>query len=123
MFELTINDKVYQFHFGMGFLREINRSVTTSVDNMPGVKRGVGLSYAVASIIDGDVEKLTEVLDLANKGQEPRITKKELDQYVEDEGTDIDTLFESVIDFLSTSNATKRETMKIVAAMEETKKN
>ena len=32
--ELTIKEQVYQFNFGMGFLREMNRKVTVPVDGI-----------------------------------------------------------------------------------------
>lgn len=39
MMELTINGQVYQFKFGMGFLREINKQTNMPVDGLPGVKK------------------------------------------------------------------------------------
>ena len=41
--ELTINGNVYQFSFNIGFLRNINKTITVDVDGMDGVKRNVGL--------------------------------------------------------------------------------
>lgn len=99
MMELTIDGNVYEFSFGMGFMREINKRVGTSVDGVPDVKKNIGLQYMVASIIDGDVEALVEVLDTANKGKKPRVTRFLLDSYIDDEETDIDALFNEVLDF------------------------
>lgn len=115
MFELTINREVYQFHFGMGFMREINKKVGTYVDGLPDVKKNMGLQYYVAGVFDGDVEALVEVLLVANKDQKPRITREIIDSYIDDSDTDIDALFEDVLDFLSKTNATK----KVVNAMKE----
>ena len=115
MFELTINGVVYQFRFGMGFMREINRKVGTYVDGLPDVKKNMGLQYYVAGVLDGDVEALIEVLNVANKDQNPRVTQSALDSYIDCENTDIDKLFEDVVDFLSKANATK----KIVNTMKE----
>ncbi|MFQ7287638.1 MAG: tail assembly chaperone [Lacrimispora saccharolytica] len=39
MMELTINGQVYQFNFGMGFLREANKTVSMPVDGMNGMKK------------------------------------------------------------------------------------
>ena len=39
MMELTIKGQVYQFNFGMGFLREINKQTNVPVDGAPGVKK------------------------------------------------------------------------------------
>jgi hypothetical protein len=107
MFELTINDAVYQFRFGMGFLREINKRVSTPVDGLPDVKKNIGLRYLVSGLYDKDIEDLVEVLDIANKTENPRITRKLLDNYLEDENTDIEQLFEDVLDFLRKANVTK----------------
>lgn len=108
MFELTIKGEVYQFHFGMGFMREINKKVGTYVDGLPDVKKNMGLNYYVAGVLDGDVESLIEILNIANKNQSPRVTVAALDAYIDEEDTDIDKLFDDVIDFLSKANATKK---------------
>ncbi|MEG1497574.1 MAG: tail assembly chaperone [Clostridiales bacterium] len=109
--ELIINDEVYQFCFGMGFLREINGSIKADVDGLKGVNKNIGLQYMVAGLLDGDVETLVGVLDAANKGQTPRLTKKQIDAYIDDEVDDLDALFDQVVDFLSRTNATKKTTV------------
>lgn len=119
MLELTIKDKVYQFNFGMGFLREINKVVKTPVEGVKGLEQHVGLRYKVGGLMDGDPEALVEVLEIANKGQTPRVTRELLDGYIDDGETDIDALFSEVLDFLSRSNATK----KTVAQMQELAEN
>ncbi len=121
MFELTINEQVYQFHFGMGFLREINKTVSAPVDGLQGVKKNMGLRYTAAGIIDGDPEALVELLDIANKGQSPRVTRALLDSYIEDENTDVDKLFDTVMGFLKTANATKSTVLPIAEAVEKEK--
>ena len=122
MFELTINNEVYQLNFGMGFLREMNQKISVPVDGMPGVKKNVGLRYGIANVIDGDIETLEEVIDLANKGQKPRLTKKILDEHIENEDTDIDELFDTVVGFLKTANVTRKETKSIMDAVVEAEK-
>lgn len=121
MFELTIEGNVYQFNFGMGFLRELNKKVSAPVDGLPDVKKNIGLQYVIAGVIDGDVEDLVDVLDCANKGQSPRVTRSLLDAYIDSAETDIDALFESVIDFLKKANATKKVTLNLLEAVEEQK--
>lgn len=118
MFELTINEVVYQFQFGMGFLREINKTVGRPVDGIPDAKQNIGLQYKVAGIIDGDLEALVDVLDIANKNQKPRVTRMLLDSYIDNEDTDIDRLFADVLDFLSKTNATKKVAVALMEAAE-----
>ena len=84
----------------------------------------MGFNYKFAGILNGDVEALIDVLDLANKGMEPRVTRKILDSYIEDEDTDIDAVFEEVLDFLKKANCTKNTVRKILEEIEkEEKKN
>lgn len=117
MFELIINNEVFQFQFGMGFMREINKKVGTPVDGLPDVKRNIGLRYYIAGIIDGDLESLCEVLLVANKNQNPRVTPALLDAYIDDANTDVDKLFKDVLDFLRNANATKKTVEGILEAI------
>ena len=121
MLELTINGTVFEFNFGMGFMREINKKVSTPVDGLKDVNKNIGLQYTAASVIDGDVEALVDLLDAANKGHSPRVTRALLDAYIDDESTDIDGLFESVIDFLKSANATKKTIAQLLEAVERQK--
>ena len=118
MFELTINEEVYQFNFGMGFLRDINKKIDIPVDGLPGVRENVGLRYTVGMLIANDIETLAEVLFTANKGFKPRVTPEKLDAYIEDADTDIDALFERVLDFLKKSNATRKTVTDLLAVFE-----
>ncbi len=121
MYELEMNGQMIPFNFGMGFLREINKKVSAPVDGMQNVKRNVGLRYSVAKLLDGDVEALVEVLDTANIGCDPRITKSVLDKFIEDPDTDIDEVFEKVLGFLKTANATKKAVLDVIEAVEKEK--
>jgi hypothetical protein len=118
MFELTIGGKVYEFNFGMGFMREINKKIGVPVDGLPDVKKNMGLQYTVAGIMDGDLEALVDALDVANKGRVPRVTKEILDNYIDDPETDIDKLFAEVLDFLKKANATKKTVETLLEAIE-----
>jgi hypothetical protein len=118
MFELTIKEKVYPFNFGMGFLREINKKVDIPVNGLPGVKENVGLRYMVGLLMANDPEALVDVLDAANKGLSPRVTRADLDFHIDSEETDIDALFRDVLDFLEKANATKKATKDLREAFE-----
>lgn len=119
MMELTINGQVYQFNFGMGFLREANKTVSEKLNSSTDKKKNVGATYMIAGIMDGDPEDLVNALDLANKGQNPRVTRALLDSYIENPETDIDRLFEDVLDFLGSANATKKIVERLKKRIEE----
>jgi hypothetical protein len=118
MFELIIDEQVYQFNFGMGFLRDMNKKVDIPVDGLPGVRENVGLRYAIGMLLANDLETLVEVLFTANKSFKPRVTPEKLDAYIENENTDVDALFEKVLDFLKKANATKKTAAELVEMFE-----
>lgn len=121
MLELTINEKVYQFNFGMGFLREINKQVSTPVDGLPDVKRNIGLRYKVLCVLDGDPEALVDILDAANKGMLPRVDRNKLDAYIDSGDMSVDELCEKVIDFLKSANATRKTVVMLLEEIEKQK--
>lgn len=116
MMELEIGGVVYAFRFGMGFLREINRRVTLPLEGAKGVAQNVGLRYAIAQVMDGDVETLADVLDVANRTEQPRLARKDLEAWLEDEGTDIEAVFTEVLDFFSRANCTRKTAKEVLEA-------
>lgn len=116
--ELTIDKTVYEFKAGIGFMRDINDRIKQEVPGMKGIKTSVGLRYFTALVIDGDVDALIEILWCMNKGFDPRVTKEILENYIE-EVEDIDELFDKVLDFLSQSNACRKEVNSIRKSMDE----
>lgn len=105
-FELIVNEQPYTFVFGMGFLKTINSKATTKVPNS-NYSINTGLKFIMAQVIDRDIEALAEVLLTANMGQNPRLTQKELYRFLEDEETDIESVFDTVVDFFGKANVTK----------------
>ena len=105
-FEIEMNGTPYAFNFGMGFLKAINSRATEKVPNS-NYSVNVGAKYLMAQVMSDDVEALCDVLMTANKGENPRLTQKELESYIEDEATDIEALFAQVVDFFRKANATK----------------
>ena len=105
-FELIMNGQPYAFCFGMGFLKTINAKATTKVPNS-NYSINTGLKFIMAQVIDRDIEALAEVLMTANAGMTPRLKQKDLYDFFEDEDTDIDEVFDTVIDFFGKANVTK----------------
>ena len=59
------------------------------------------------------------ILYYGNKGQNPRLTEALIEEFIDDPDTDIDDLFEEVMGFLKSSNATKCITEKTLKAVED----
>lgn len=121
MFEITINGTIYSFKFGIGFVREVSSRRQITLDN--GMKEDAGLEYVIAKIQEGDIITLADVLELGNKYTgEPRVTRSVIEGYLEDENTDIERLFDDVLDFFEKSNATKKKARAIREATEAVEK-
>ena len=118
MLELTINETVYSFNFGMGFMREINALVGKPVDGVPNKTQNIGLRFYVLGLLDYDLEMLVDVLMAANKGMNPRATRALIESHIDSPDTDIDALFKEVLDFLSGANATKKAVAAVMEAVE-----
>lgn len=111
MFELTINGQVYQFNFGIGFVREINKKKQAKAEN--GAVQDVGLNYYIATLYDEDPIALVDILDIANKTEKPRVTRKDLDAFIDDRDTDISQVCKDILDFFEENNATKKATQNV----------
>lgn len=115
--QLEINGTTYEFRFGIGFMKEIQSrykemaSISVAIPN--------GFKYVVASMLDGHIEDLFDILYTANKTEKPRITEKALMEYLEDESTDVESLIKEVKSFLLKANASKNLMNQIMGALAE----
>lgn len=122
MFTLEINGKELNLSFGMGFVRDINETVKQPIDGAPGVFAKRGLAFAIGSIIDGDIEALSDVLYTAARHAGEKVKRDEIDAYLEDENTNIDELFKTVLDFFEQSNCTAKQTKEMLKAVQDATK-
>ena len=120
-FEIIMNGIPYSFNFGMGFLKTINSRATEKAPNT-NYAVNVGAKLLMAQVMSDDVEALCEVLMIANKGENPRLNQKDLYEFIEDESTDIEALFEQVVDFFGKANATKMIYKELKALTDENEK-
>lgn len=113
MAELEINGKIYPLRFGMGFLRTIDKTVQRETG--PGVTEDLGFRVKIAQLVDGSFTALEEVILIANQTEKPRLSLKELDEWMENEDTDLKELYEKVIGFLENSNVCKMQVSQLLA--------
>lgn len=123
MYDIEINGTSYPVKFGMHFIREINKRVTVAMDTWGGKEENVGLNYYIAKLFDGDLEALQQILFVANKTETPKLNISMLNDWFEDENTDIDAVFKQVTDFLSEANCTKLMYRTVKKALEEQNQN
>lgn len=117
MLELTIKETTYSFRFGMGFMRDIDKQSSTTIEGSD-VKKNTGFQFAVADLYDRNPLGLVEILLFANKTEKPRVNRELLDFYIDEECEDIDGLCDKVLDFLKHGNATKKKTAEVLELIE-----
>ncbi|RGG96339.1 hypothetical protein DWW67_03135 [Coprobacillus sp. AF16-47] len=115
--ELIINENVYNFRFGIGFVRYLDGKASVKQD---GVTFGIGLETLLPNLLSKNTVTLVDCLIAANRTEKITVTQDILDKYIDDDSTDIDQVFEDVIEELKKSNASKLKTAKII---EDIKKN
>lgn len=106
--EITIKGQSYPLRFGLKFVKEVNGREMAPVDGLIGVEQGIGLNLMIANIIDGSVEDLASAIMTANKTEEPRIKEDDLLEFLEDDATNIDDVFEKVLGFFEKANCTRK---------------
>ena len=114
--ELTIENKTYNFRFGIGFVRYLDGK--SSIEQN-GVQFGIGLETLIPNLLTGNTVTLSDCLFVANRTENPRVTQEQLDNYIDNENTDIDGLFDDVLKELKKSNATKKEAKTLMKEYEE----
>lgn len=117
MYTREIGGKIYEFKFGIGFARDIDKMQVVKGDD--GLQKKVGMTYAIAGLMDGDFEKLIDCLMAGNKyaGGE-RLDRKAVEEWLESEDVDIDQECKDLLDFLETSGFTRRRIKNIKEAVE-----
>lgn len=112
--ELNINDKIFNFVFGYGFLKEINRG--TEIKRAHTTQRA-GLMEAIQTLKLKDVEGLIDILKKANKTETPRLTEENL-EHIFDEVSSTE-VFEMVEAELKKSDYTAPQVNFAMGMMEE----
>lgn len=102
--KLTINEKEYMFRFTIGFLSMLRDTKTVTTE---GVTAGIGDTMNINMLVNSrDVVALRDILLTANRANGGKLTPALLDDYLDNESTDIEALTDEVIAELSKANAT-----------------
>ncbi|MGX7014436.1 tail assembly chaperone [Vagococcus silagei] len=118
--ELTINKKMYQFKFGVKFIRTLDEEmpIVTEQGNF-----GLSLSAKVIpELQSGNTNTLARVLSFANYNQTPRASLNDLDDYIDD-CENIEELFDMTLKAIETSNSGKLAMTKFNQAIAKAEKS
>lgn len=117
MYTREIDGKIFNFKFGLGFVRDIDKTKTVKGDD--GDQKKMGLTYAIAGLMDGDLDKLIDCLMYGNKYADgEKLDRKQIDAWLESEDVDPNQECEDLLTFFETSKFTCRKLKEIKEAME-----
>lgn len=109
MYTREINGKLCEFNFGIGFVRDIDKSVL--VDGEDKRKHKMGLTYAIAGLMDCDFEKLIDCLLTGSKyAPGDTLSREDIEAWMETEEFDLEKECKDLVDFFEKSNFTRKKT-------------
>lgn len=108
---------MYDFKFGIGFVRDIDKTKTVKADD--GSVQKLGLTYAIAGLMDGDFEKLIDCLMYGNKYSDgEKLDRRQVEEWLESEDVNLEQECRDLLDFFESANFTSRKTRDLREAME-----
>lgn len=112
--QITIGKDTYDLNFGVRFVRELDKVAGMKI-NVQGVTQafGMGLTVCLPSLQQYDPATLSDVLYCATWDNKKRPTRKMIDDYIDDDNTDIIKLFDGVLNEMNKANAVKAATSKM----------
>lgn len=113
---LKIKGEEYRVKFGIGFVRELDKKYY--VQNNASVKYGLGVETQVPLLLTGDPVTLSEFLYMGTCAEEKRPSQADIDEFL-DEVEDIEELFDSVVEELKRSNATRVKVGNLISSLKE----
>lgn len=116
MYTKEINGKLCEFNFGLGFVREIDKSVLIEGDDKR--KHKMGLTYAIAGLMDCDYEKLIDCLVVGSKyAPGDTLNRAEIEEWMDSEDFDLEEECKELLDFFEKCSFTKRKTADLKQAV------
>ena len=116
MYTKEINGKLCEFNFGIGFVREIDKQKLVDGDDKQ--KHKMGLTYAIAGLMDCDFEKLIDCLVIGSKyapGED--LSRKEIEEWMDSEDFDLERECGDLLDFFAKCNFTKKKARELEQAI------
>lgn len=102
--ELTINDKIYSFRFGVKFVRELDKNHAIERE---GIRFGMGLAAKILpELKTANIATLADILYLANRTESPKLNQGEIDDFI-DNCEDLESVFDMVLKEITESNTGK----------------
>ena len=116
MYTREINGKLCEFNFGLGFVREIDRR--RLVEGEDKQKHKMGLTYAIAGLMDCDYESLIDCLVVGSKyAPDETLSREAIEKWMDTEDFDLEKECNDLLDFFVKCSFTRKKTEELKEAV------
>lgn len=115
MKQIEIAGKTYDLHFGIDFIREMDKRY--SIDAQ-GMSFGVGINQAVIYLVDYNPTILVDIILSATHTLKSIPSTADIEEYLESQGDDLEKVFDDFLESLKTAPMTKAKVNKLLAEMQ-----
>lgn len=116
MKQIEINGKTYDLHFGIDFIREMDKRHEVSGN---GVKFGMGIQSAVVYLQDFNPVIIADIILSATHTLKSIPSLADIETWIEEQGDDLEKVFDDFLSALKTAPMTKLKVKKTLEAMGE----
>lgn len=113
MKQIEINGKKYDLHFGIDFIREMDKRYEVSGN---GVSFGMGINSAVVYLKDNNPVILEDIILAATHTAKTIPSVADIEKWLEEQ-EDLDKVFDDFLSALKTAPLTKSKVAKVLKAM------
>lgn len=115
MKQIEINGKTYNLHFGISFIREMDKRYEVKGS---GVSFGMGIQSAVIYLQDFNPVVIADIILSATHTSKASPSLSDIEAWIEEQGDDLEKVFDDFLSTLKTAPMTKLKVGKTLAAME-----
>lgn len=115
MKQIEIKGKTYDLHYGIDFIREMDKRYEASGN---GVKFGMGVQSAVLYLKDYNPVIIADIILSATHTLKSIPSLKDIEAWIEEQGDNLEKVFDDFFTALETAPLTKLKVQKLVKELE-----
>ena len=114
MKQIEIKGKKYDLHFGIDFIREMDKRYEFKGN---GVSFGMGLQAAVVYLKDFNSVAIADIIQAATTTQRPLLKNADIEAWIEEQGDNFEKVFDDFLSSLKKSPVTRLKVNKVLKEM------
>lgn len=111
--QLTIGKKEYELHFGIDFIRELDKRYNVTANSMT---FGTGLQSATVYLLDENPVVLMDIVQCATHTLKSQPSVDEIEAWLEGQADNLDVLFTDFLTQLKTAPMTRKKVGAVLEA-------